>query len=261
MNLTDTMTLRENYLKDQIRVLQEELDKLPEGEIRAYTCGKYVQWYVITYVHGHRIRSNIPKSDVEFQKALVSRELKTCLIREYQKELTAIRKYLKVYDGLPSEKLEKLLRDPRKSELLVLPYSPLQIMKAMKQKSSKDFHPETLIYTGLNGEKVRSKGELLIQTQLIRHGINFVYEPLMEVNTTTMHPDFLVMQKKTGLFIPWEHMGMMDSAEYRKNAALKLQTYAEAGFLSGHNLILTFESEKLHLNMQHIENIIQEFFL
>lgn len=69
-------------------------------------------------------------------------------------------------------------------------------MKAMKQKSSKDFHPETLIYTGLNGEKVRSKGELLIQTQLIRHGINFVYEPLMEVNTTTMHPDFLVMQNK-----------------------------------------------------------------
>ena len=128
------------------------------------------------------------------------------------------------------------------------------------------FSPEAPQYDTANGEKVRSKSEVIIADTLARHGIAYRYEfPLRLRQTTrnseisTIYPDFLCLNLRTRTEFYWEHFGLMDDAEYASKSARKLSVYAENNIFIGRNLIITMETQAEPLNTRMIEKIILDF--
>lgn len=76
-----------------------------------------------------------------------------------------------------------------------------------------------------NSQMVKSKSELLICYFLYANGINFQYEPLMNINNKEIRPDF-VIDDQAGNTIILEHFGM-DDKEYNKKRADKERDYLD----------------------------------
>ena len=74
------------------------------------------------------------------------------------------------------------------------------------------------------GFRVRSKAEKIIADFLHIEGFNFVYEPLLQVGSHWMRPDFYL----TELELPYEHFGM-NTPDYRHRAEEKIVRYVSAG--------------------------------
>lgn len=108
------------------------------------------------------------------------------------------------------------------------------------------------------GLRVRSKSEVLIAESLRAHGIHFMYElPLkLESNgkAVVIYPDFTLISGNKILY--WEHMGMMSDEVYRNNAMQKIGLYAANGLTIPQNLIVTMDSANGCIDMQTINLLI-----
>ena len=110
-----------------------------------------------------------------------------------------------------------------------------------------------------NELRVRSKSEVIIADLLDNYNIAFLYEkPLKFKSGRIVHPDFTVLNIKKREEVFWEHFGMMDDADYRNNAIMKIGEYEKNGYYPGFNLIVTFETEKYPLNTIVLKNMIRD---
>ncbi|MBQ0004459.1 MAG: hypothetical protein KBS68_01190 [Clostridiales bacterium] len=124
------------------------------------------------------------------------------------------------------------------------------------------FDPEIHTAQSICGMMHASKSEALIATQLTRYGISFRYEPKMILsNGRIKYPDFLIKHPKTGELIIWEHFGMMEKWDYVENNMNKLKDYAHEGFLINRNVIVTMESNDIHLSYEEVNRIIEQWFM
>jgi hypothetical protein len=113
-----------------------------------------------------------------------------------------------------------------------------------------------------NGERVRSKSEVLIADTLKRFGIPYRYEyPLRLKSGITVHPDFLCLNIRTHQEFYWEHFGLMDEPDYLERTLAKIKDYAESDILPGKNFLFTMESVVCHLSTIQVENLINEFLI
>jgi hypothetical protein len=69
-----------------------------------------------------------------------------------------------------------------------------------------------------------------------------------------VYPDFTLLKVCTREEIYWEHLGMMDDPNYVHKALNKINTYIRNGYIPGKNLLLTFESKAIPLNMRNVES-------
>ena len=104
------------------------------------------------------------------------------------------------------------------------------------------------------GERVRSKSEKIIADKLAEMGIPYRYEaPLFLGTMGIVYPDFTLLKVCTREEIYWEHLGMMDDPDYVHKALNKINTYIRNGYIPGKNLLLTYESRAIPLNMRNAE--------
>ena len=116
----------------------------------------------------------------------------------------------------------------------------------------KEDSPE--LYTD-RGERVRSKSEVIIANLMAKESIPYKYEcPLYLNGFGTVHPDFTALNVKKRKEYYWEHLGMMDDPSYVHKALNKINTYIRNGYIPGKNLLLTFESKAIPLNMRNVES-------
>lgn len=127
------------------------------------------------------------------------------------------------------------------------------------------------------GEHVRSKSECIIADTLARLEIPYRYEAPLKIaisdnpdskskrsslkHAVTFHPDFTCLNKRTRQEFIWEHFGMMDVANYAKNAVEKERIYANAGFIPGVNFIATTEVDDIPLNSKYVEQLAKKLLL
>ena len=76
-----------------------------------------------------------------------------------------------------------------------------------------------------------------------------------------VYPDFTVLNKRTREVFYHEHLGMLEDSEYLLKNLQKIHAYEKNGFIQGKQLILTYESENVHLDMGIIKQIINEFYV
>lgn len=110
------------------------------------------------------------------------------------------------------------------------------------------------------GERVRSKSEVIIADKLHRAGIPYAYEPSVTFRDgEVMRPDFLVLNTRTRQELLWEHFGLMDDEQYRKRAWSKLAHYTASGLVPGDGLIVTFESKAVPLITEMVDDVVDSF--
>ena len=68
------------------------------------------------------------------------------------------------------------------------------------------------------------------------------------------------MHPKTREIILWEHFGLAEKRDYQRTIEFKLDKYLQAGYLPGHNLILTFEDTPRPLSFIEVEEIVKKHF-
>ena len=63
----------------------------------------------------------------------------------------------------------------------------------------------------------------------------------------------------SGKVLIWEHFGLATKREYMSDAVHKLAHYAENGLVHGRNFIMTYESERVPLNVSTVRLMIDTY--
>jgi hypothetical protein len=124
------------------------------------------------------------------------------------------------------------------------------------------------------GEPVISKSEAIIANILFEYErkgfLTYTYERKLDLSTgRTIKPDFTIEHPSTGRKFFWEHLGLLDTQEYKEKWERKKQAYLEDGFVLAENatieddyiLITSEDSPGGGLNSQIVDKLINEHIL
>lgn len=128
------------------------------------------------------------------------------------------------------------------------------------EKVGDDFYEDRLIHKTVNGKLVRSKSEVIIADCLYYNHLEYVYEPVLELESRVKRPDFMVVDDDTGEKWYWEHCGMMMDAKYKRRWEEKKKFYEKNGIIEGKNLIVTYDDEKGGLDASEIDKMVKDIF-
>ena len=110
--------------------------------------------------------------------------------------------------------------------------------------------------------KFRSKSELNIAQLLTDMGYEFVYETEFEiVDGIIEYPDFAVWVPEIGRSFILEHFGLLDRREYKTDAGWKINHYVDFGLMPGRDIIFSYESDKLALDIDLIKEQINALIM
>ncbi len=270
----ESTELRPDMLVKQIRARKAEIEKVllekekalrdaPEGKLRIDRKGNSPQYY-------HRINPTnkgsvyLNREQDSLASLLAQKDYDCKLIRELNVAIIALDRLLEDYRPGRIDELYLSFHDNRKS--LIRPVILLDeeyIKRWMNIKyDRKRFEENTPEFYTANGERVRSKSELIIADALSRFKIPYRYEyPIRISGSGTFHPDFTCLNLSTRKEYIWEHNGMMSDSDYADYAINRMEKYFMSGYFPGENLLLTFESSSRPLNSRVIELYIRKYLL
>lgn len=200
----------------------------------------------------------------KLEEELYSRKLQTAagkearILEKMLKELKKSTSWETVYYDIPKDK--RHLIKP-------LEINPLKVSKAdiekwgITRKANNVPGPNITV----KGEYVKSKSELIIADRLERAGVPYHYEADLPVAEEKLgqffvwHPDFKVLNTRTGKEYWWEHFGRMDNPDYFSTCNYKLMVYAMNSIFPGDNLIVTMETSKTQLNSEYVDALIEHY--
>ena len=94
-----------------------------------------------------------------------------------------------------------------------------------------------------NGILFRSKSEMTIAMILDEMGLEYVYEPTVDIGGRTFNPDFAVYFRETGKVFYIEHFGKMGKESYRLDNYDKFTYYINSGLKAGKDILMFFETD------------------
>ena len=243
------------------------MKEAPEGAVRIVKRTHKLQFYKKCGAGDYQ-GTYLPREQDGQALALVQKDYDERLLEKARAQLEQIRKFEAALAGKAScEAAYDSLDDTRKS--LVAPatlpdahYAEAWLAVPYRAKKLDDSSPSL---TTENGQKVRSKSELVIANALKHAGVPYRYEfPLVmsveeEYEHCEFHPDFYCLNLRTRAEYAWEHFGKMDDPDYAAGAVHKLAVYSANGYFPGKNLILTMESIKTPLDSAEVTRVINEY--
>ena len=243
---------------------------MSEGRIRVSTNKGKHRYYLITD-GGNPGGMYLKRSEAELAQRLIQTEYENRVLKSLYAERSVLLKVQEIYGSEighffygPEERIWQRLNEGRKR--LAVPVVK-DDEKFIKEWLSEDFERKPFaedapeFYTG-SGIRVRSKTELIIAEMLEKKEIPFYYEkPLKLDRFGSIHPDFTVLNIKKRKTMYWEHLGMMDDADYRNHALERIRRYESAGFVPGIDLIITMESSYKPVRTRTIAEIIKVLLL
>ena len=215
----------------------------------------------------------IPRSQDALAYSLIQNDYDLKSIPALEEEIKILKQFQKSYAAKSVGRVYEKLAAPRRQIVKPVTLTDQQYAAAWLKVEyrKKKIPPEVPVLDTENGEKVRSKSEVIIANSLKAAGIPYRYEfPLImdknaedpdfpDYDFCNLHPDFYCLNLRTRREFAWEHFGMMDDPDYATRTAEKLQLYQENGFFPGKNLIITMETSKKPLSSKVLKGIIKEF--
>ena len=249
-------------LLNALQIKQKSQKASPQGHLRIAQAhgGKKIQYYHFTDPKNLK-GTYIPHSKISFAQKLAQKDYDEKLIKQLQKQMTAINKYLAISQNKIANLYSKMSHTRQQ---LVTPatLTDTQYIEEWLSVTWQDrpFSEPPTDYTSAANEQFRSKSEVIIADTLKRMNIPYRYEyPLELKDGRTFYPDFLCLNVHTRQEYYWEHFGMMDDPEYLERTIQKLKTYSENKIIPGKNLIITMETQATPINLKQIETLIKEF--
>ena len=260
--IIEELKVKQKRLETVIRNAERELKGAPEGSVLVKSYKKGAQFY---YRENPNDRNGkyMPVSDQKRAVLLMQKAYDRKALAAAQRQKSALDSFLKKYDPQALSNVfdrESLIRQGhlRPFELPDAQYAKAWRLAAYEGKPFRDDMP---VHYTEKQERVRSKSEVLIANALIRAGIPYRYECPLNLSEQVIHPDFTILRMRDRREVYWEHLGMMDDAEYRNQAFLRIRAYEESGIFPGDGLILTVETGRLPLNAVIIQRIIGQYLL
>ena len=248
-------------LETEITKLHREIDAMPPGNLAIYTKlirGKeYHSYYKELFYEGKRIRLYIPRQRISEAKVLALKTYKTRLLKDKENELKCINYILK---HRIADHFSELCYPPSPYSSLLSDCTDAPELWEKEPYNKSTEYPEHLIIKAPKGEFVRSKSEAMIAQSLFSKRIPYRYENIHEIDNCPIATDFTIMHPKTRKIILWEHFGLADKPDYQRQIEFKLTKYLKAGYLPGHNLILTFENTAHPLSFIEIDEVVKKYF-
>ena len=270
---------RLSELKRVLRVLEKKnnSEKIAEvlltGHLKITHKHGRPEFYHITLPGSSRGRY-IPVSQRDFAAQLAQKDYDLKVIKLIKHEIGVLENYMQQTDsGCAVEALYDGICKTRQALIEPVTLSDEQYAERWRKMrlpaagEGMPFVEDSQKYYTANGERVRSKSEVIIADALLRNGVPYCYEvPLKlkrsgEAGSVTFHPDFLCLNVRTRKEFYWEHFGKMGNEDYKENTVGKLNMYVENGFFPGRNLIFTMESGEESLDTRVVEKMIKEFLL
>lgn len=260
--IQEELNKRQDYLRKIIRICDRATANVPEGSLRVAKCRTTTQYFLRK--PGENANGvYLAKDNMKLVKKMAEKEVFDKLKKEAEKEYKDNDAYLKKH---PIDTLvEAYGRIPKlKRELVdspVLTDEELVERWLHEEYERKGFMEEAQSFINSNGDRVRSKSEVIISEILKELGIPYLYEaPLKLKGVGTVYPDFKLLNVKERRTIYLEHFGMMDNPEYLENFFKKQKSYVTNGILPGRDIIFTFESSRNPLDITAVRNMLKEYF-
>ena len=241
--------------------VEKETRRLPDGMLRIAQKTKHVEYYASS--KDNNPGTYITKGKLKVAAHLAQKAYNQHILKLLEREMQAIEKYLQqTHKGKAITNYYRTLCTARRN--LIRPVTLLDELYIKEWKNVQwtglPFDQDSPEMFTTNGERVRSKSEVLISDSLNRFGIPYRYEyPLQLKSGITLHPDFLCLNVRTRQEFYWEHFGMMTNSDYAENAIHKLRQYSDNHLYPGINLIITMETSTSSLNLKYIEQQIRNY--
>ncbi|MCQ2125157.1 MAG: hypothetical protein MJZ25_13330 [Fibrobacter sp.] len=273
--LVSVVQAKAEELLAAITTIDKRLRKSIEGRLRMARRKNSVHYFHVKSP-ADIVGDYIPQSDVATIKALAQKDYDKSALKELQRELFIVDKFLKeyqpeclnaVYCNLAPER-QRFLQPVR------LPDEEYAVQWLAVKYSGKGMAVDAPLLETSRGERVRSKSEVIIADTLDRLKIPYRYEFPHQLKvrrnsrgrdssrrTVTFHPDFTCLNIRTRREFIWEHFGRMDDPEYIAETLGKFETYTANGIFPGESLIFTMETQECPLNPATVEALASKFLL
>ena len=256
-------------LEKIIQQLKKNLPAYPEGTLQINRSNKSIQYYrrncrQLSPKEAPLCRQYIKKEQKELVRNLAQKDYDQKLLKVLENRVKAARKMRDVYiQADPTDVYEKCHSERKK---LIIPQfisdeEYAEKWQDVKYKGKEYAEGMVEIYT-VKGERVRSKSEKILADLFERKNIPYRYEyPLKLSDNKIIYPDFTILNKRTRKVFYWEHLGMLDDAEYAENAIKRIQSMEASGILPGKNLIITAETKRNPISIKSVNIIIHEYLI
>lgn len=266
--------LKPDILVKQIRERKAEIEQLlvekaealkdaPEGKLRIIRNRRTLQFYHRKNA-SEKNGSYLTRAQDSLAVALMQKEYDSKLASELKAEIIALGRLLDDYRPERIDEIFTSQHDSRKSWIHPAILLDEDFIKRWMnvEYEKKSFEENTPEFFTANGERVRSKSEVIIADSLRRFKIPYRYEyPIHLSGIGTVHPDFTCLNVCKRKEYVWEHNGMMSASDYAEYAVNKIEKYTLSGYYPGENLILSFESASRPLSARIIEHNIRKYLL
>ena len=210
-----------------------------------------------------RVRDQyIPRAQRGLAKQLALKKYYVARERDLREEYAALSAFARCFRA-KGQRAERLLRKYPEVYALIKDEVNDRNVKAKRWSEEayigKKNYADELIHETVSGQKVRSKSEVLIANELYYAGIPYRYECQQIIGGVSFYPDFTILNPRTGKVFVWEHFGLAAKREYMSDAVNKLAHYAEYGLVHGKNFIMTYESERMPLNVSTVHLMIDTY--
>lgn len=250
---------REQQLKRLISTKKRHLDNAPAGYLRIATIGKQFQYYHVQPGARNAGTYLSKKKELRLIRQLAQKAYDAKVLRAAEQELRAWQALANFFPDKTVEEVYDTLSPARQKLVTPIRLTDEEYRQQWEAVSYEPgyFKPDTPLYKTDRGERVRSKSELLIANLLYRLGIPYRYEYpttiIVNGRPTTWRPDFLILDVKNRREFYLEHLGRLGEAEYAKNAFEKMKIYEENGMHEGTNMLYSFETNDVPLDLQLVE--------
>lgn len=251
-------------LQDHLEDLKKEIDQLPEGSLLIYDKrGK--RYYCQRFrAAGNQKKERRPSinNDPELILALVRKKYVQTAIDSVKGDIAAMENMISVFEPVGEEAvMESFCRKyPELTKGLF--YGRIDPEKwATEFTPQEGFYEEDLKSTSVQGERMRSGGEMYISSRLDHFGIPYRYEAKLNIPDVDYAPDFTILRPRDQKIIYWEHFGMVNDMPYVSKNINKVSDYIDYGIRPWDNLIMTYNNERGGYDGRLIEALIKVWLL
>ena len=263
MNFTNSMIMEMNRLHKRQQHLGQDLANAPEGQLRIDRNGQHTKWRRV-YDSADREPEYISKRERELAGLLAKKKCDTEELKEIDRKIGRLSQLMESYE---LDHDQNGFGTKRYEYLKLASYNELEtrtdavLWENEPYERSTDY-PEQLIVPTKAGIMVRSKSEAMIANLLLERHIPYRYEQAISIGGVRLYPDFTIRcpgHGKEGL-VYWEHCGLMDKPGYVQTIKMKFNTFLDAGFLPGRDIIMTFEDKAHPLDLAYLEMLVAYHF-
>lgn len=253
---------RNRQLHKLIEEKREALKGAPEGSLRVGNSTRAgAQLYYREKAEDKNGRY-LQKKEGELAARLAQKDYDLRIVQAAEKEIKIIKPYLTKNAFVCAEEVYGRL--PKVRQALVRPVEEPEekyVERWLREEyEGKEFAEDAPDFITDQGERVRSKSEIIIANILRKNGVPYRYEKPHKIQGLgVVYPDFTVLDVKHRREVLWEHLGMMDDPLYAQAAVRKLTAYALAGYYPGERLVLTWETGEQPLNMKVVQKTAEKY--